>query len=136
MVLTFALVGLVRLTASSVTRIVFWRREVLTDVRDPGRAFGFCTIVASLDVVAVRLAAGGYPWAAAVFGAMGVPVWLILTYGVSTGLFLRSRDKPEPVRVDGSWLLWVVGTQALVIVTSVAVPAHPDDLLAGVAVGP
>jgi tellurite resistance protein TehA-like permease len=133
--LVVALAGLAVLTVLSVTRVVFFWQDVVADFTVPGRAFGFFTVVAGLDVVAVRLAAGGYSWPAAVLGAMSVPVWLALTYGIPTGLFLRSGDAPERVRVDGSWLLWVVGTQALAIVTSLAAAARPDDFLAGIAVG-
>lgn len=133
--LVVALGGLVVLTGFSVTRLVFYRRAVLADLQDPGRAFGFFTIVAGLDVVAVRLAAGGYLWPAAVLGAMSVPVWLILTYSIPAGLFLRRGNKPEPARIDGSWLLWVVGTQALAIVTSLAAATCSSDFLAGISVG-
>ncbi|MEA9985961.1 tellurite resistance/C4-dicarboxylate transporter family protein [Subtercola sp. RTI3] len=130
-----ALGGLVVLAGLSLTRLALYRRDVLADMQNPGRAFGFFTIVAGLDVVAVRLAAGGYPWPAAVLAGMSVPVWLILTYSIPAGFFLRPGNKPEPVRIDGSWLLWVVGTQALAIVTSLAAAASASDFLAGVAVG-
>ncbi len=133
--LVIALAGLTILTGLSVTRIARSRQDVVADFTDPGRAFGFFTVIAGLDVVAVRLAAGGYPWGAAVLSAISVPVWLALTYSIPTGFFLRSDDAPERVRVDGSWLLWVVGTQALAIVTSLVTTVCPSDFLAGVAVG-
>ena len=56
--LVIALGGLVVLTGFSVSRLVSYRGDVLADLRDPERAFGYFTIVAGLNVVAVRLAAG------------------------------------------------------------------------------
>ncbi|WP_246837421.1 tellurite resistance/C4-dicarboxylate transporter family protein [Salinibacterium sp. UTAS2018] len=132
--LVIAITGLIVLTVFSFARIVFRPRDVLADLRNPGRAFGFFTVVAGLGVVAVRLAAGGYLWAAAVLGALSVPVWLALTYGIHTGFFFRSRHAPESVRVDGSWLLWVVGTQSFAIVASLAAAVFASNFLASVAV--
>ncbi|TIH30463.1 tellurite resistance/C4-dicarboxylate transporter family protein [Subtercola vilae] len=130
--LIIALAGLLLLTALSVTRLCYNRHLVMADLRDPGRSFGFFTIVAALDVIAARLASAGLIWPATALGALSVPVWLALTYGIPTGLYLRPRPG-QAWPVDGSWLLWVVGTQALTVTLTAA--RHPDGTLAGMAVG-
>jgi tellurite resistance protein TehA-like permease len=42
-----------------------------------------------------------------------------LVYAVPAGLILRPHAEPVSAAVDGSWFLWVVGTQAVSIVVSV-----------------
>lgn len=116
--LAAAAAGLVVLTGLSITRIRRFRHDIAADLVDPGCAFGFFTIVAGLDVVAAGFAAAGQAWPGAVVAALSVPIWIALNYGIPAGLFLRTTLRATPLRLDGSWLLWVVGTQALAIVTT------------------
>ena len=68
---------------------------------------------------------------------MAAAVWLILTYGVPASLLLARSHDSVVGDVNGTWLLWVVATQSLSVVTSTPVPAWPyqSGLLAPVAVG-
>jgi tellurite resistance protein TehA-like permease len=108
-----AMIGLVLLTIAILWRVVAYRGEVLRDVGEPSRAFGFFTVVAAINVVGVRLYTPEAPVATIVLAALSVPLWLLLTYGVPGTLILRDRDSPVSAEVDGSWFLWVVGTQSL-----------------------
>lgn len=110
--LWIALAGLVALAAALVWRLVRHPDAVLDDAREPGRAFGYFTIVAAINVVGVRLYPVA-PVATIVLGILSVPLWILLTYGVPAALILGERRDPVAARVDGSWFLWVVGTQSL-----------------------
>jgi tellurite resistance protein TehA-like permease len=135
--LAAASAGLVVLAAALAMRLAFFRSSVAADVRAPDRVFGFFTVVAGLDVLGVRLASAGHPLATAVLAVLAAVVWLVLTYGVPASLLLaRSRDSVLD-GVNGSWLLWVVGTQSLSLAAAFLIPAWPSQsaLLAPVAVG-
>lgn len=126
--------GLLVLAVLTILRVVLFRRQVADDLRDPGRAFGFFTVVAALDVLAARLVTAGHSGPAAVLAWLSVPCWLLLTYGLPTGFFLRSKDTSVSRAVDGSWLLWVVGTQAVAIVAGAAARTRRSSGLADAAV--
>jgi tellurite resistance protein TehA-like permease len=128
--------GLVVLTVALAARIVFFRSAVAADLRAPQRVFGFFTITAGLNVLGVRLAAGGHPLIAAILAAVSAVVWLLLTYGVPAILLLtRAQDSSLPI--NGSWLMWVVATQSVSLIAAVLVPAFPSqrELLAATAAG-
>lgn len=129
--------GLALLTAMLAARLWSYRPRVIADFRAPERTFGFFTLVAGTDVLGARLAAAGHPLATAILAALAAAAWLALTYSIPAGLLL-TRDKDSALGgVNGTWLLWVVGTQSLAISASVLVPTWPAEasLLAPVAVG-
>ena len=135
--LAIAVAGLVVLGAAVAIRLALFRANVATDVRTPERVFGFFTIVAALDVVGARLAAGGHPLATAILAGLAAAVWLALTYGVPAWLLVgRARDSVLG-GVNGSWLLWVVGTQSISVAASTMVPAWRSQsaLLATISIG-
>ncbi len=122
------------LAALTIARVALFPREVASDAGDPGRVFGFFTIVAALDVVAARLAAAGQPVPAAVLAVLSLPCWLVLIYAVPTGLFLRAREADVSRAIDGSWLLSVVATQAVAIAAATASATLVSTGLADLAV--
>jgi tellurite resistance protein TehA-like permease len=107
-----AIAGLGVLGAGLVWRLVRHPDAAVADASEPGRAFGYFTIVAAINVVGVRLFPVA-PVATIVLGAVSVPLWILLTYGVPASLILREHEGPVATRVNGSWFLWVVGTQSL-----------------------
>jgi tellurite resistance protein TehA-like permease len=111
--LVIALIGLVLLAVAIVWRAAAYRADLLRDADEPSRAFGFFTVVAACNVVGVRLYTPQAPTATIVLAILSVPLWLLLTYGVPGTLILRDRDSPVSAEVNGSWFLWVVGTQSL-----------------------
>ena len=64
-------------------------------------------------------------------------MWLALTYGVPASLLLARERDSVLGGVNGTWLLWVVGTQSLSVAASALVPVWPSQagLLAPAAVG-
>jgi tellurite resistance protein TehA-like permease len=130
-----SLIGLVLLTIAILWRVVAYRVDLLRDAGEPSRAFGFFTVVAAVNVVGVRLYTPEAPVATIVLALLSVPLWLLLTYGVPGTLILRDRDSPVSAEVDGSWFLWVVGTQSLATAAA-ALDEHANNaVLADAAVG-
>ena len=133
--LAAASAGLAVLAGALAARLALFRSSVAADVREPEKVFGFFTIPAGLDVLAARYGAAGHPLVTAILAALAAAVWLVLTYGVPASLLLaRVRDSVLG-GVNGSWLLWVVGTQSLSVAASVLLAAWPSQagLLAPVA---
>ena len=54
--------------------------------------------------------------------ALGAAVWLVMTYGVPASLLLTREGDSVLGGVNGTWLIWVVGTQSLSVAASVLVP--------------
>jgi len=68
---------------------------------------------------------------------LAAAVWLVLTYAVPARVLLARADDSALGGVNGTWLLWVVGTQSLALAAAVVVPTWPSQsgLLAPFATG-
>jgi len=77
------------------------------------------------------------PLATAILAGLAAVVWLVLTYGVPASLLLTRERDSVLGGVNGTWLLWVVGTQSLSVAASALVPVWPSQagLLASAAIG-
>jgi tellurite resistance protein TehA-like permease len=135
--LAAASIGLVVLSAALVLRLAMFRSSVAADIQAPERVFGFFTIVAGIDVLGIRVGAAGHPLATAILAGLAAVIWLVLTYGVPASLLLARERDSVLGGVNGTWLLWVVGTQSLSVAASALVPVWPSQaaLLAPAAVG-
>ena len=126
--------GLLVLSIAIAWRMIMFRADLMLDVGEPARAFGFFTIVAALNVVGIRLYTPDAPGITIVLAVIAVPIWLLLTYGVPGTLMLRPRVSPVSAEVNGSWFLWVVATQSLAAAVAVIGHDRRVDFLAGTAV--
>jgi len=135
--LAAASIGLLVLSAALVVRVVTFRSSVAADIQAPDRVFGFFTIVAGTDVLGVRLGAAGHPLVTAILADMAAATWLVLTYGVPASLLLTRERDSVLGDVNGTWLLWVVGTQSVSVAASALARAWPSEsgLLAPAAIG-
>jgi len=134
--LALASAGLVVLGTALLVRLAAFPSRVAADIRAPERVFGFFAIVAGMEVLGVRLQEAGHPLVSAILAGLAAAVWLVLTYGVPASLLL-SRDRDSVLGgVNGTWLLWVVGTQSVSVTTSSLVSVWPSQaaLLAPVAI--
>jgi tellurite resistance protein TehA-like permease len=131
--LVIGVVGYVALAGASAWRLLRWRERLLADLVSP-RGFGFLTFVAASNVLADRLAIGGWWRPATVLQALGVLGWLALGYGVPLGLITDPRRYPRLDQVDGTWVLWVVGTQSVAVATASLVPRGLAGVLVVLAV--
>ncbi len=134
--LAAATIGLVVLAGLLLARLVRYPANVTADARAPEKTFGFFTIVAGIEVVGVRYDTAGHPLVTAVLAMVAAALWLGLTYALPAGLLLGREKDSVLGGVNGTWLLWVVGTQSLAITAAALVKAWPAQagLLAPAAV--
>jgi tellurite resistance protein TehA-like permease len=134
--LVVASAGFIVLAGALAVRVARFRSRVAADIRAPDRVFGFFTIPAGLDVLAVRYSVAGHPYVTTVLACLAAVTWLLLTYGVPAGLLLTRPGSSALGGVNGTWLLWAVATQSLSLTAAVLVPAWPSQsgLLAPAAV--
>ncbi len=123
--LAVATIGLVVLAGMLLARLVRYPANVAADARAPEKTFGFFTIVAGIEVVGVRFDAAGHPMVTAVLAMLAAALWLGLTYGLPADLLLAREKDSVLGGVNGTWLLWVVGTQSLAITAAALVKAWP-----------
>lgn len=101
------------LTAGFIWRAIAHPARFLSDLRDPGKAFGFFTIVAAANVLGLHYDLAGNPAAGRVLAVLAGVVWLVLNYGLPASLLLRTQRTPALHSANGSWFLWVVATQSM-----------------------
>ena len=135
--LVVAAAGLVVLCVAVVIRLVRFRPSVIADARAPDRVFGFFETAAALNVVGVRFWYAGHPVVTAILAGLSAAVWLVLTYAVPARVLLARPGDSALGGVNGTWLLWVVGTQSLALAAAVVVSTWPSQsaLLAPFATG-
>lgn len=122
--LIVATVGYVLLVVATIARAVIAPVALRRDARDPGRAFGFFTVVAATGVTATLAASLGIRWVLP--GALVVEglLWLLLVYGLLPWIVTHPSVRPLLPTVDGGWFLLVVGTQSLSVLMSTAAGDH------------
>ncbi|HEX6501343.1 MAG TPA: tellurite resistance/C4-dicarboxylate transporter family protein [Micromonosporaceae bacterium] len=124
--LAVALVGFAALCVAVVLRAVRYPARLLADLAAADLAYTFFTFVAACNVLAVRLVMGGFRAEAVTFAAVGAVAWFVLSYTVPVGLILRPRREPVLNGVNGTWFVWVVGTQSIAV-SAAALDAHGGD---------
>ena len=132
--LVIAVSSLIALALLTTARLALSRPAMMLDARDPKHAFGYFTIVAAINVVGIRLYSSETPTTTIILAIASVPVWLLLTYGIPGNLMLRPRTGPVAADIDGSWFLWVVGTQSLATAAAVVGKSSGNSALAEIAV--
>jgi hypothetical protein len=120
-------VGLAVLLAASCWRAVVWPGLARADLARPDRAFTSFAFVAACGVLGSDLAGRGLGGLAGALGCAALLAWFALTWLVPLRLALA---RPPIAAVNGTWYLWVVGTQSLAIAAAYAaggrlLPAGP-----------
>ncbi|MBB5913446.1 tellurite resistance protein TehA-like permease [Nocardia transvalensis] len=110
------------LTVATVARLIFFRDNAIADARDPATGFTYLTFVAGTSVIAAGLATHDRAGAALVLLAVAAAAWLLLCYLVPAELMVHHPPQNTATGADGTWFLWVVGTQSL----AVAATALPE----------
>lgn len=121
------------LLAGTLWRVLRYRKEVLADEVNPSRSFEFFTFCAAADVLADRFGNQGDFSAATGFLIVGAASWLVLGYVLPAMLITRHGMRPALAGADGTWFLWVVGAQSIVVAIT-ALPAPQAGWLEPVAV--
>ena len=102
-----------------VLRTVRYPAAVRADLTAPDRAFAFFTFVAACNVLGARLAVDGHRTLTFALAVVSLVAWAGLSYGVPAQLILGPRPRPVLAGVNGTWFIWVVGTQSIAIACAV-----------------
>lgn len=131
-----AAVGYVVLLGLLVRRATAHGADVLADLRDPSRSFGFFTVVAASSVLSACALQRGMHALGVVLLAVAVLTWLVLGYVVPWMLMTIAGARDIVATANGSWFVWVVASQSVAVAASALEAAgdHPDDGLAVLAV--
>lgn len=111
------------LSTATAIRIVAFRKEFAKDMADPGRAFGFFTVVAATDVLGVRLAVDNHYTPAFALLTIAWLTWLTLGYIVPWIAVLQTPLRPALQRANGTWFIWVVASQSVAVLAATLEPA-------------
>jgi tellurite resistance protein TehA-like permease len=133
LLLVLTVIAYVTLVAAYGWRLVAYRSEFAADATDPRKAFAFFTFVAGSNVLGAGLAPHGYTWATVVLLAGSGLAWLLLSYGVPLVLVTRHATRPPLASANGTWFLWVVGTQSIAVAAT-SLPPPASDFQAALSV--
>ena len=111
-------------------RLAAFRRRLLADATAPERAFAFFTFVAGSNVLGLRLAAAGQVVPGEALALAAAAAWLLLTYAIPAGLIAAPYKVPFAGAVNGTWLIWVVGTQSVAAAAATFASLHHAQLVA------
>ncbi|HKN98583.1 MAG TPA: tellurite resistance/C4-dicarboxylate transporter family protein [Pseudonocardiaceae bacterium] len=129
----FAVCAFVALVVATVWRLLRYRSRMVADELNPSRSFGFFTVAAGANVVADQWATINRRDVALVFLAVGAVLWLVLGYVLPLALIAGHGSRPALAGADGTWFLWVVATQSVVVAVT-ALPGRGPAWSAPVAV--
>lgn len=121
--LWLAIVCFAVLVALSAWRLVSFRDNLVADLGDPARSFGFFTFVAATDVVGARLVADGHRLVAAGLLVLAAVAWLFLGYLIPA-MVARGRSAHPPLSgANGTWFIWVVASQSVAVLAATLEPS-------------
>lgn len=116
------------LIAASAWRVAAFSQDVRAELRRPDRLFSYFAFPGAASVLGTRLAGHAVAGVVAALAAVTAVAWIVLI-GVVVA-FLASWPGPRRAITDvnGTWQLWVVGTQSVAIA---ATSAYATGVLPG-----
>lgn len=123
----FNLVAYAVLAGLTVLRAVRYPRLFFADMTDHQRGPGFFTAIAGSCILGTQcLVMMRSLTAAAVLLALGIALWIGLTYTIFAALTVK-RDKPPLAKgVSGAWLIAVVASQSIAVLASLIAREWPQ----------
>ena len=118
-----AAAAFVVLLVASAWRVAAFGRDVRGELRRPDRLFSYFAFPAAASVLGARLAGHSHAAVVAVLTAVTALAWIALTGVVLAFLAVWPGPRRAITDVDGSWQLWVVGTQSVAIAATSAYAA-------------
>ena len=113
----------------ALARALWHTRRVVADLLDHLRAPGFFTFVAACGVLGSQtLVIGGSFGLAVLLGALGLLGWIVLTYAIFTVLTVKRNKPPLDRGINGGWLLAVVSTQSMAVLSTLISEHVPQPL--------
>jgi tellurite resistance protein TehA-like permease len=107
----------------TVLRMVRHPRRFFSDLVDHLRGPGFFTAVAGTSVLGSQfiLLPTNYG-AAMVLWVWAIVLWIALTYTIFAGFTIKARKPPLDEGISGAWLLAVVATQSIAVLSALLAP--------------
>lgn len=101
-----------------IIRFIFYKREFLSDFIDDRKNMGFLSFAAANCILGEQfiLIANNYHIAICFF-VVGLLSWIFLTYLLFV-ILIGKRNKPSLKVVNGTWLLLIVATQAVSVLST------------------
>lgn len=100
-------------------RFAWYRKEFLADFFDHAKGPGFFTIVAATCILGTQfvIIQNNYSIALALW-FVGIILWLLITYTIFTTFTIKENKPTLAEGINGAWLLAVVSTQALAVLSA------------------
>lgn len=101
-----------------IARFIFYKKEFLSDFMDDRKNMGFLSFVAATCILGGQfiLIANNYHVAIYLF-IIGLSSWIFLIY-LLFAILIEKRNKPTLKAISGTWLLLIVATQAVSILSA------------------
>ena len=121
-----AAAAFVVLVVASAGRVVAFGPDVWRELRRPDRMFGYFAFPAAASVLAARLADHPVRWPTGLAGVIAALTaatalaWVAVTWAVVAFLAGWAGPRRAAAEVNGTWQLWVVGTQSVAIAATSA----------------
>ncbi len=115
------------LAALSVLRAIRYPRLFFADMTDHRLGPGFFTAVAGSCILGTQFLLMAHSLAAAiVFLALGVALWIGLTYTIFTAFTVKRHKPPLEEGITGAWLIAVVATQSIAVLAALIAGHWPQ----------
>lgn len=116
------------LGALTLTRWRYFPHEFRSDLTDHQRGPGFFTLVAGTGVLAEQLILLQQAWRIALgLWGLALLLWATLTYTIFAALTVKPNKPPLDRGLSGNWLLAVVATQAIAILSAQLASGFGDE---------
>lgn len=115
-------------------RLIWWLPDVLAEVVGP-LGFTYITFTAASDVLSARLSLAHHTTLATAMFAIGFLSWVVLGYGVPLGMIAHAKRHTTLGPVNGTWFIWIVGTQSVAVASAslaAAYGSHALEVLGGI----
>ena len=127
--LAFNLCAYAVLTCLTILRAIRYPQLFLADMTDHRLGPGFFTTVAASCILGSQFLLMEHSLAAAVpFLALGIALWLGLTYIIFAALTVKHEKPPLETGLTGAWLIAVVATQSIAVLAAQVASASPQSL--------
>ena len=103
----------------TVLRIIWYRNRFTSDLVDHVRCMGFFTTVAATSILGAQFIQLSQQYMIAlILWYIAVVLWFVLTYTVFTTLTIKIQKPAFSEGINGAWLLAVVSTQSLAVLSA------------------
>ncbi len=108
-----------------LTRAISQPQAMWRDMTNSATTFGFLTIVAGSNVLAVRFLLAGWVDLSIILGSIAIVIWAVLFYTVMTALITGPAVKLSDV--NGGWLIAIVAEQSIATYLAALIDVIPHQ---------